>query len=352
MNIIPLCPAGAPEFLVADQVPVHLFQAALDDAISQGAKDGVGAQDAPAYSALRRFDSANGLFAARDLTDQLKVILAKPYPSNEGLDNAIIPQRAFTGVGYEHTEIARTDFSGSVVPWNGDRNVPFVDVDAERESFDVQHYACAMQITKFERESVGNRLFNILDMRTNACRMVHAMAASRRVWRGCTTGLPGVLSHPWIPVRFNALDVRTADVDVLIAEFATAINFAADTTPGDTGKTNNVKIASKLVRALKARRLPNTWGFANLWEYIVAQHTDCQFIPVHSLIAAGPGSQHGMVTTNASDEYALFNDIVTPTTFLAPQTEAGKDIIFVYMTWAGVKSFNPFQNCITYFTGF
>ena len=335
---------GHKDSVPADAISERHFRALLDQTIDGAGDDLRGRSDAAAMSIVRRWDAA-GLAPAAILTDRLTQILATPYPAADGL--TLIPQRQYTPLGFEHTEIGRTDISGTVAQARGGAAIPRVDVSLETEIFDVAYYVCAFAIEMWERMSVLNRVLNLASSRMDAARIIHARSASNRIWDGdAVSGLPGVLNHPFIPVSIGATDYvdPATSADDIIADFADARYYTADNT-SDVGRNDTVLMASKIARRL-ASRPRSTTSDITILKFLQDTHPDLKFVPTHSLNDKGPNGEHGMVFFDAADPNSLFHDLIQPTTFLAPQTVAFEDIVYVWMGTGGVKALNAFNDNI------
>lgn len=344
MRVIPLS-TGTPDAVPAGDLSTSAFEAALHAAHEHAAAqrwDALG--DGGPDLLVRRWDAA-GLAPAATLTDRIRAILETPYPAADGLDPRIIPQRQWTPVGYEKTEIMRFDISGTVKNARSHGNVPMVDVTGDTETFDVAHYVCGFRLSMWERQSVLNQILSVAGLRASAARTIQAREASERTWHGDqVSGLPGVIGHPYLPVSIGAVDYTDPMVtaDAILADFTEAADMAADLT-GDVGVSTKVVVASKIQRVL-ARRFRGTGTNQTIWQAIQETHPQLEIVLSHTLNGSGPSGEHGMLFYNGQDADCLFNDVVQPTTFLAPQTNGFDDVVYVYMSHAGVKMFNAHHN--------
>ena len=343
--------AGMEGFIPANQIDPSNVLTAITDAAAEAEAAGVDRADGAPRSFMRRLDSvevvkrADALAPTGTLTARIRAILAKPYSGLDGLDPSIIPQRSVTPVGDEYAEIIRTDWTGGVAPYREGQPVPMVDISATPERFKVQHYVCGLRLSFFERQSSVNRLFNLLSMKTNAARNAHARAMNSRVWDGdAASGLTGVLAHPYIPKRIGAVIWDTTSTpDAILADMFSIVDYPADNT-ADVGSATVLIIASKLQRFLSRYRLTDT--SMSVLAYFREQRPGVRIVSAHSLNDKGPNGEHGVVAYNGADEWALYHDLVQPTTFLAPQTEGFKDVVYVYTSDAGVQAFNAYQDLI------
>lgn len=371
MNRIPIFGARG----VEQYLPMSVAFQAIDAARELAVADGVDPSHAGVHSAMRRLDSmaaANGmdrlsdadivdamqsrrqdsagLYPAGTLTQRVARILATPRAPYDGLDDAVIPQQAFTDPTAENTEIVRINYTGESAPYRDGVNIPLADAESTPELFPLQHYVAGFRISLFQRRSMGNRLINAIQQKTTAVRRAILQPASTRTWQGDTaTGLPGVFTHPWIPRRIGAVVYQDAvSGEAILNDLFDLVDYPANQS-ADVGRVTRLVLASKLHRYLSGRQVNSAAGNKTILTAFREARPEIDVRMAHSLNDAGPNGEDGMFAFDASDPDCCFRDIPQGITALAPQTQEFADLMFFYMTDAGLKAFNT-DSCLLQWT--
>jgi hypothetical protein len=348
MHFIPL-QVDVPDAIPAANLDLGNFERELR-AAREAAGSAASLVAASASTMVRRFD-AMGVAPAATLTDRIREILVAPWQPAEGLDQMIIPQRAWTQPGYEQTEIMRVERSGEVRNARGGAGIPMVGESTDTETFDVGFYVCGFKVDMWERMSRVNTILNIASFRAETARIVQGQAASARTFNGDTlSGLPGLFNHPYIPVSYNTVNYvsTSTSTDDILADIG-ALRRKIGISSYGTARATKCVIASKIAAAFDARPRSSTsdttllaWLRSN-WRGGEGNNVSTVIVESETLNDAGPDGEHGILFYDDRDPNALFNDVPVLPTFLAPQTVGFEDRVYVWMSHAGVKTFHPYK---------